>query len=221
MIGAGDYLVVASHGRYGEARQRLLASLATWPRDRLVVVLNGEPADGVDRHPDGSHTVRFASNLYEYSAFFVPHALGAPPGAAFLLVHDTSVAGADFVPRARQAFARFREESCDVLWCSRTGQCNVCVFGGAAAARARELWGGLTTLDKRRAIRWEHDPEDLSLKAQDDLAQTYLHDGSYVAGVEVPYSSGLPRHALYFPALDLTKFYFNMDSHEGPHPDAP
>lgn len=220
MLDAGDYLVVASHGKYSEARQRLLASLAAWPRDRLVVVLNGQPADGVDRHPDGSHTVRYASNLYEYSAFFVPRALDAPAGAAFLLVHDTSVAGPDFLPRARQAFATFREESCDVLWCSRTGQCNVCVFGAAAAARARELWGSLPTVDKRRAIRWEHEADDLSLKGQADLRQTYLHDGSYDTGVEVPYSSGLPRHALYFPALDLKKFYFDMDSHET-HPEQP
>lgn len=214
-------LVVVSHARYAEARQRLLDSLGDWPRADVVLVLNGEPADGVTREADGSRTVRFASNLYEYSAFFVPQTLGEPD-AAYLLLHDTSVAGADFGRRARAAFDRFRRERCDVLWCSSTGQCNLCVFGAAAAARARRLWGSLSALDKRQAIHWEHNLQDPGgMKGQADLRQVFVDDGSYITGVEPAYSSGRARHSLYFPYLDLTKFYFNMEGHQGEHPDAP
>lgn len=216
----GDYVVVVSHARYGEARARMVESLSDWPRDRLVIVLNGEDADQTSRQADGSHVVRFASNLYEYTGFFVPRVLGAGPGSAFLLVHDTCTAGPDFAARAREAFSRFREEDLDVLWCSRGGQCNVCVFGEAVAERARQLWGQMTTVDKRRAIYWEHNADRQSLKGQDDLRQAYVEHASYVTGVEVPYSSGVPRHTLYFPFLDLKKWYYNMDAADV-HPEQP
>lgn len=222
-----DYVVVASHGQYLEPRQKLVRELLDggWPADRLVVVLNGEADEGVTTEPDGSLTVRFASNIYEYSAFFVPLALRAggcladDADAAFLLLHDTSSAGPRFCELARGAFARYRETGAEILWCSRTGQCNVCVFGAAAAERARQLWGDWTTLDKFRAVHMEHAAESPSIKAE-QLRHVYVDQPSTVTGIEWPYASGHERTVLYFPFLDLKKFYYNLEKFPL-HPNVP
>lgn len=218
-----DYVIVASHCRYSEARARLLDSL--WeqgvPRDRVVVVLNGSGRDSVHAHEDGYRVAEFTTNLFEYSAFLVPGLLGAGPDDAFMLLHDTSLACAGFGHKAAQAFARFRLEGVDILWCSSTGQCNLCVFGARAGEAAREMWGGLRELDKRHAIAMEHRADAAwSIKGAAGLAQVYVENASEPRGVAWPYSSRHERAVLYFPFLDLTKFYFDMDRWDR-HPNAP
>lgn len=218
-------LVVCSHVAYEEPRARFLASV-DWPRDRLVVVLNGCDLPGargatdcgaVEALEDGSRVVRFARNIYEYTAFFVPRALGATADERFLLVHDTAEAGPRFRELATAAAARSRDV--DVLWCSPIGQCNLCVFGARASDVARALWLDLQVLHKRTAIEWEHRPGPANLKGQASLRQAYAPEAARVTGTAAPYSRHV-RTRLYFPALDLTKFYIDMDACDT-HPDRP
>lgn len=220
-------LVVCSHVAYDEARSRFLASVADWPRDRVVVVLNGcdlgpgargaTDCGAVEAAEDGSRVVRFARNIYEYTAFLVPRALGADADERFVLVHDTAEAGPRFRELATAAAARSRD--LDVLWCSPTGQCNLCVFGRRASDVAHALWLDLQVLHKRTAIQWEHRPGPANLKGQGSLRQAYAPEAARVTGTAMPYSQNV-RTRLYFPALDLVKFYINMDVCET-HPDRP
>lgn len=219
-----DYIVVASHYKYSEARGRLLSSL--WaqgvPRDRVVVVLNGSEADGTHSDPEGYTVVCFESNLFEYSAFLVPRALGsAGPEDAFLLLHDTSLACDGFGLKAAQAFGRFRTEGVDILWCSSTGQCNLCVFGRVACDMAWSLWESRRHLDKRHAIAMEHCPDaEGSIKGATALRQSYVQESTERQGIDWPYSSGHERAVLFFPFLDVKKFYYDMDRWPE-HPNRP
>lgn len=217
--GPPNYIIISSHAKYGEPRSRLLVSLKDWPLDRVIVVLNGEPVDEV--YYEKVCTVRMKTNIYEYSSFFVPDILQASQDAAFMLLQDTSVAGPDFVSRAHAAFRRYRETQCDILWCSSIGQCNVCVFGLQACLCARRLWDGMLTLDKGRAISMEHNATDeLSLKGA-PLRHVYVEERPELRGVETPYASRILRRALYFPFLDLTKYYHTFDGCVTAHPDIP
>lgn len=214
-------VVLASHVAYQEPRAAALAGLAAAgvPPRAVVVVLNGAAADGLDDDGAGPRVLRLTSNLFEYSAFFVPRLV---PGADdCVLVHDTCAPGPDFAARAAGALRRRRELGADVAWCSPTGQCNLCAFGPGAAAAAQRLWGGLTTLDKRHAVAMEHDPRAwLSLKGADDLAQTYAPEAAVPRGTARPYASGRERAVLWFPDLDLTKYYYDLETHPS-HPNEP
>ena len=223
-----DYIVVASHCEYSEARDKLLGSL--WGegvlRDRVVVVLNGSESGGghgcAGVHPDGYHVVTFGTNLFEYSSFLVPGVLdGAADSDRFLLLHDTSLALPGFGAKAARAFARHRAEGVDILWCSATGQCNLCVFGPRVGEVARSLWGSRGTLDKRHAVEMEHCAgAEGSIKGASALKQVYAEEASEPRGVDWPYASGHERSVLYFPFLGLTKFFYNLERW-AEHPNVP
>lgn len=220
-----DYIVIASHGQYSEARDKLLASL--WaegvPRDRVVVVLNGcaGPDGAVGLHPDGYRVVEFGSNLFEYSAFFVPRVLGATGADRFLLLHDTSVACRGFGHKAAGAFARQRAQGGDILWCSSVGQCNLCVFNRRAGEEAWALWGSLRALDKRHAVQMEHYASaGGSIKGASALEQSYVEDPTERRGVEWPYSSGHERAVLHFPFLGVNKYFYDLERWPE-HPNIP
>ena len=220
MSGPRNYVVVSTHAAYGEARAKLLDSLDAvgWPRCQTLFVLN-DRADGGGKIP-GYETITFASNIYEYSCFMIP----TRPDGAYLLLHDTCIVGPGFVEKAEAAFRCFRDgDSVDILWCSTSGRCNLCVFGTKASQAAWALWGDMTTLDKVRAVQMEHNRDDpLSLKSLTHLNHVYAREPSRPIGSGTPYSSRHKRVELHFPYIDVTKHYADMgaDMTHG-HPQEP
>lgn len=216
-----DRVVVASHIRYAEALQSALDSLAAqgFPASRTVVVLNGCDADEVTR--DGDLTlVKSTSNIYEYSSFFAPRALGASVDDAFFLMHDTSRACAGFAESVQRAFDRFRRDALDILWCSSSGQCNLCVFGLNASEAASRMWD-FKELDKARGVSMEHFSHDpLSIKGVRTLRQAYAAPPSEHRGTVAPYASGHARTAVYFPYVCVLKYYIDLNT-TATHPEVP
>lgn len=149
-----DYIVIVSHRNYGEARNHLLKSLeGKWNMQHVLVVLNGEMQSSIGV-VDGVKCICIPNNIYEYTGFFIPHILNAHDDDAFLLLHDTCYAMNDFRKRAQDAFFQFREKKSNILWCSKTGQCNICVFDKVTSTHIYRAFGGIHALDKMEAYTW-------------------------------------------------------------------
>lgn len=225
-----NFIVVASHVRYHEPRARFLASFA-WPD--VIVTLNGSDGDRVVvGGGDGVTHLHMLTNIYEYSAFYAPLHVGTAEDKdnednaeddAYLLVHDTCLAGPDFAARAVEAFEEFRRAGVDILWCSPTGQCNIAVYNRRAALVARAMWGTRTRLDKGHSIVMEHRPDCTdSLKSRQDLKQRYVGQPTYEVSRQPVYSSQHVRVGLRFPYLDVVKYYWPVESLDDVrHPDEP
>lgn len=212
-----NYIVVASHVRYHEPRARLLASFQ-WPN--VIVTLNGSNRDET-RVEGGVTYLHMLTNIYEYSAFYAPLHVGNEADA-YLLMHDTSLAGPTFAARAAEAFAEFHRSGVDILWCSSSGQCNIAVFNRRAAVVARAMWGTRSRLDKGHAIVMEHCPEcSDSLKSRGDLRQQYVGQATREVSRQPMYSEYV-RVGMHYPYLDMVKYFLFVESLENVrHPDIP
>lgn len=212
-----NYIVISSHVRYHEPRARLLASFE-WPD--IIVTLNGSNRDETISE-NGVTYIHMLTNIYEYSAFYAPLHVGGQ-GDVYMLIHDTSIAGPNFAAKAAEAFAEFRRSGADILWCSSSGQCNICVFGRKVAQVARAMWGTRSRLDKGHAIVMEHCPECTdSLKSREDLHQKYVGQATREVSRHPVYSEYV-RVGMHYPYLDIVKYFLFVESLENVrHPDIP
>jgi hypothetical protein len=216
---AQNNIVIVSHAKYAEARERLLNQLQ-WPRSNVIVVMNASAENTTEQMEDGSRIVQVTQNLYEYSAFLVPKITGAAQQDAFLLLHDTCSLGPDFYWRVRAAFGNFRG---GITWLSKYGACNLCIFDRSVTDDAYELFGNgrPAILDKNVAIAMEHNEHAASPKRFKGSPQRFLDVSVIKCGTEKPYASGTERHVLYFPSIDLKKYHIRVDRSIDIHPDIP
>ncbi len=238
-----NYLAIASHRAYHTALDALLDSMhlsadSSWPSpDDVVVLLSGEqqlgtpPADPPLPHlvPDLTNVAARGvtrvfgtyTSIYEYGAFFLPLAMDANDDDAFILLHDTCHALPGFASRAADALRDFRSAGVDILWCTPTGQCNICVFNRRASQAAWQSWGSWNSLDKMHAIHMEHQHNHPhSLKANKTIAQAYAPVPQRVLGIQPVYSRNVQRTNLFIPYLDISKFYCHI-TQSCHHPNTP
>lgn len=217
-----DYIIVCPMRNYTVARDTLLGSIAGMiPKDRVIILYSGEPLDSVSFDPyTGYITVTMTRNIYEYGAFLVPQMLPNLIGNAFLLLHDTCVAHPNFGKKVSEMFTEFRRDNLDILWCSPSGQCNICIFNSRCSDVAMDIWRNHNTVDKMLAIAIEHDrSHNMSLKSKTVLNQRYSEKSNYHTGSATVYGKH-KRQRLYYSALDMDKYYVYVNnSHE--HPQEP
>jgi hypothetical protein len=214
-----NYIVITTHRSYTIALDALLETLAAWPKERIIIVYSGEPSNTTEIR-NRMTVVKITNNIYEYGGFFVPLLLDIPDGT-FLLLHDTCKAGPNFAKKAERYFEDFKESSTDVLWFSRTGQCNLCMFNHKVSTAAYGKWSAWSTLDKTKAINMEHDlghPD--GLKSDTTLSQVFVDCNQQTQGPVTPYVNNAVREALYFPCIDIVKYYFVIHA-DGVHPQRP
>ena len=210
-------IIIVSHEKYAEARERLLKELL-WPRKNVIVVVNGSSENHQDVLEDGTTILKTTKNLYEYTAFLVPKILDACQEDAFLLLHDTCTLGPDFYWRAKASFENF----CGgITWMSKTGICNLCIFDRSVTEDATDLFDRLEVLDKNVAICMEHNEHAASPKRFTGAKQRFLDVPVVDYGTEKPYASGLERRVLYFPSLDLKKYFIRVHRSIETHPNVP
>lgn len=214
-----NYIVIASMRKYKVALEYLLNSLS--PHEcNIIIVYSDEPCDGVQF--DGTMTiVTLKRNIYEYGAFFVPNMIeGVDDTDTFLLLHDTCHAGPCFKHKFDALCEVFREYQLDVLWCSPSGQCNICIYNKKCSVKFSEIWKDTHVVDKMEAIHIEHNNRHpYSLKSHQDLVQHYANYPNPFTGKVAVYGTHL-RHRLYYTALDLEKYYVHVDRTEE-HPQEP
>ena len=214
-----DYIVIVTHKGYGEALDKLLATLKEWPKEDIIIVANGDLKERIFKREDGCLQVSTQKNLYEYTAFFVPEIIRASKSDAFMLLHDTSEAGHEFLQKTRNQFSEFRKHRCNILWLSSSGQCNVCIYDASAVAEAKRVFKDVLTIDKMLAIHMEHNGTENSPKRW-NLVQRFHSEATKHIGTCKPYSSGVLRNVLYFPSINLKKYYVHVSKTEE-HPQVP
>ena len=196
------YVVVSTHRRYAEARAALLQSLeeAKWPISQTILVF-GEEDREILHSPNEVHLVH---NIYEYNAFLgattLPH-----EDAAFVLLHDTCEVGPDFVPRLLNQYETYKRIKADIYWLSHKGQCNICIFNMSVARKMYERFRDTHTMDKMQAVRMEWNKSLFACDAS--IVQHFCEEHSHVQGVVARYASRVQREKLYFPSIDMYKFY--------------
>lgn len=242
-----DRIVITTIAGYEEALHAILASLrGHWPASQIVVVYGGcrndaEKESVVTQEPDGHIVVRVKQNLYEYIAFLVPQALRqhfssklqdevsaaaaqtfGDSADAFLLLHDTCRARPDFKACAERAFRQFRDNADDILWCSESGQCNICVFNERAArAVVASSFPSMMTLDKTHGVAMELNKCEDSPKRACNIKQAYAPVRCCLQGRRRVYSTGTRRHVLHFPFVDIEKYYVSTTAPTQQHPQRP
>lgn len=219
-----NYIVITSMAKYEISRKYLLESLKNniAPSD-IIIVLSGEENDNIYTDNETAMTIITQKrNIYEYVAFLVPNILpNVSNNDTFLLLHDTCWAGPNFVSKHRDLCDKFRENNIDILWCSPTGQCNICIFNKKTSDIALQLYNDMYSLDKMEAIRMEHDhSHHLSIKSNATLSQQFLDTPNPHMGEVKVYNDNHIRQKLYYTALDLEKYYVHVNRSED-HPNAP
>jgi hypothetical protein len=230
------YVILVSHPRYTKALNMAIESLnnVKWPKSSTIIIYNDCPdmtcGDFPRRVLDSELTrqgfIEFKtfSNIYEYSGFFIPLAMGAQNDDAFLLLHDTCLAFGNFTSLVEKAANEWRSKNLDILWASPSGQCNLCIFGNNASRKGWDMWSKWTVLDKLDAIHMEwmkNDPriKNCCIKYNKDLKQEYSRVNQLNIGVEKIYAENA-RHKLVFPFIDVYKFFFHITK-SSEHPQTP
>lgn len=220
-----NYVVIVSHKSYSKAREALFESLklSKWPLDKVIVVLNNEEHDEIADTCDGYKVWRCMSNIFEYTGFLLPRAINARPDDAFLLLHDTCKAREEFAVRATAMFERFRQENVDIYWASADGQSNICVFNLRASEAAYAQWSSTLTMPKWEAVQIEvqHSHVQSMKNKRKKLKQLFFEKSNENSQPEDVYDSGVKRHVLYVPALDLNKYFYYVKGHREVHPSIP
>lgn len=218
-----DFIVIVSHRKYDVPLRMLLESLdGKWPLEQIVVIMNDEH-DSTTSHDSqtGLTYVSTPSNVYEYTGFFVPALLDASKHDAFLLLHDTCLAQDKAGQKIREAFQAFRDAQANIMWCSASGQCNIAIFDRTTSDMVKEQWEG-KSMTKQHAIDMEHNNSDDSIKRYANLRQAFHKDPSAVIGTATPYNPDIVRQVLYFPSIDVQKFYVEVaDNADQQHPQTP
>jgi len=210
-------VIIVSHPDYAEARDSLLNQIM-WPRSNIIVVINDSREESVEKAKDGMTIIHWKRNLYEYAAFMVPKIMEADHNDRFLLLHDTCSIGPDFHWRAKAAFGNF---SGGITWISKTGTCNLCIFDRSVTEDAYDLFQHRPdVLDKHVAIAMEHNEHAASPKKWIGPKQQFMDVPVVDCGTERPYASGTERHIIYFPSLDIRKYYVRVHRTAG-HPGVP
>lgn len=217
-----NYIVIVSHPKYDEALNTLLLSLkGKWDPKNIIIVMNQSPIDKISTHPDEYMIFNTTYNIYEYTAFFVPEAINASSEDAFLLLHDTSYADLHFKYKAEKLFSDMKKQDLDVLWASAHGQCNICVFNYKAANEVTRIFRGNKEIDKMYAIQMEWGNHPHSLKKNKNIKQAFhriraICDDKFYQ----PYTSGHNRKKIYYPSLDIDKYFVHIEKSED-HPQEP
>ena len=115
---------------------------------------------------------------------------------------------------------QFRSSNVNILWCSSTGQCNICMFDIVTSNFAFSKWGTLKTLDKMEAIRMEWGYSANSMKQWKGIKHRYAREPTQIIGKVKPYTNGVERTVLYYSYLDLNK-YFVAIAKSDDHPNKP
>jgi hypothetical protein len=97
----------------------------------------------------------------------------------------------------------------DILWLSKHGTCNICIFNATAAATGAAALQDCTTLDKLLAISMEHNTCEQSFKRL-PINQIAFPLHYRLLGVKPKYSSGVLRHHIYFDSIDVHKYYIQI-----------
>ena len=211
-----DYIIIVTSQKYEEACDLLLATLnGKWPRDNIIVVTNGSPRDSVTIEKGKGITVFTQSNIFEYTAFLVPYWLReygvwGSDDDAFLLLHATSKALGDFRNLATKAFQEFHAQRLNILWCSNTGQCNICIIDRPTSELTYSKLGSVHTMDKMVAISMEWNTHPDSIKKYTGLKQAFAQNPTFMTGTRTPYASGIERETLHFPFIDVEKYFINV-----------
>jgi hypothetical protein len=218
-------VVCTMRTKYDEAYRKLMESMANVgvPANSIITVYGGEPHESVMHN-----AVNLRHNLYEYNAFVgasvwcKQRPAAAAQTRAFLLMHDTCDIGGAFVAKVAQFFKSHARAGSDVSWACTTGQCNICLFSRRAAQAFHQRFHDRLGMDKHYAIdmEWNADNGD-SVKSFRHLKQVFDSQPALHAGQEAVYSSRQPRQVLYFPLLDLTKYYVALLDGGPAHPNAP
>lgn len=219
------FIAIATIDKYSTARSALLESLPESSKQNTLLVFSGEPEDTFPvRNSDGILEVRIRNNIYEYGLFVglkrAFDALLIPASEDVLLLHDTCRAGPRFPELLDRLVAKKRETKQDIFFASNTGQCNLCIVNRAAVEVGYSMFHDMMTVPKMRAIKWEwehHHKE--SPKGFPGVSKGFSDQPSKFVGTRKVYSD-VTRSVLYYPALDLEKYYVHVDR-EGQHAQRP
>lgn len=205
-------LVIPTIRGYEQAYDHLRASLrAVNISDDDIVTVYGKEAE----NKVTGNVVTIQNNLYEYNAVLGAHLYGGGPDTVFILLHDTCEAGPQFKDKLEKLVSSFKS---GIVWACPTGQCNICLFSPEVANIAWEALSGMLTIAKMDAIKMEHNTHVLAMKRY-RVPHIYLPERQQPRGSRIVYSN-VTREVLYFPALDLTKF-FVMIRQDSDHPQKP
>ena len=214
------YIVIATHKRYIEARNRLLLSLKDngWPQERIILSI-GDETEEIRSH-DNDIEVRLSQNLYEYNAFIAASKWCDGNDAVFLLLHDTCEAFEGFTCKVMEQYHMFIKTSTfdvpHIHWLSASGQANICIFNKLAAKLVSKSLETTQTMDKMEAIRkeWNKGWYDRS------IIQTFCPIHTEHMPQQVIYSSGSLRNTLVYKSINLMKYYQHI-SHSREHLQIP
>lgn len=217
------YFVIVTLQEYKTPRDILLDSLTKCGIDssQIILVFGKESEEYINV---STKEIHLKHNIYEYNAFIgvqklIDHGV-INKDDSFLLLHDTSKAGINFKSKAHKLYNLHVENQSDFTWAHNRGQCNICIFSSKGCMSVFRKFKDISTMDKKTAIKMEHDKDILSIK-RIPLEHTFSHESAIVIGKEKIYSD-VDRIVLYMPCLDLYKYYFdcgpNMD---GAHPEKP
>jgi len=217
-----NFIIVTTHINYSESKNKILKDLIDrkWPISNTIIAICSSDKNESYIDPLGYQTMCIENNLYEYSAFLVPHLLHSKQSSKFMLLHDTCTIGANFYTRVSKAFDTFANSNANIYWCSPDGQCNICFFDLVASDVATLKWAHIKSLDKMHAIDIELNPNNKdSIKSDKTLVQLYSPtEQILLEDTTSTYTSGQKRKQLYYPDIDVTKLYVSINhSHEHLH----
>lgn len=199
------YVIITTHPRYIEARERILASLKNvgWPLNRIIIVIGEQPSESIQISQTDITIIHLVHNLYEYNAFIAAN-LFPEYDATFLLIHDTCDAQQGFVEKVWQQYESvdFANQPC-IYWLSPKGQCNICMFNQHAAKCIRPLLEKSKTMDKVKAIEKEWNKSWYPKW----IVQIFCNVHTSHKDKQPTYSSGILRNTITYNSINLLKHF--------------
>jgi hypothetical protein len=220
-------IVIPTIAKYRVALDMLLASLraAGIPSKSIILVYGMEAEESVQRHPEGYLRVNITRNLYEYNGFFgvtlINSIIPYMEENVFLLLHDTVVAFGAFKERVASMLEEYRKRGDALLWLTKDGQFNICMFNMEVAKTVSARLHDQHTMEKWKAINMEVNADVDSLKKM-AFSQSFVlnQDQQYRPDRDV-YGNNILRKVVYVPSLDIEKYYFDVaDGRNRQHPNA-
>lgn len=219
------YIAFASvRNKYKEAMNMLLNSLPYSWRTRYIVVYQNEPHESIREFEDGHFEVSIRQNMFEYGTWIGVQLLIDKgyliKDTWFLFIHDTCkfCSSRQVQPIAR-LIQYYEETNVDIIWMCNTGQCNFCLIRRIGIRYGSFLYSKFQTIPKHDAIDWEHSHNNVYSPKSFPVHQVFTNMANQTMPKRQIYSNVI-RDVLYYPSLDLEKYYVRVN-HEEVHPSIP
>jgi len=219
------HICITTIKKYKIALDMLIESMPNEWKNKYILVYQDEDKNDFSVHEDGHIEVYITNNLSDYGNFvginMLLEAKVVQQDSWFLFIHDTcKFIGNDCVNLTLDLMKKYTDSEIDILWLSKSGQCNICLIRKNAIEMGSRLYKEIKFMTKMETICYEWNHHHYLSPKSFNVKQEFLNVPIKGLGSRYVYNNKNKRECILYESINMEKYFF-LTKVESDHPFSP